>query len=97
MTKKNQTQFIVKADAEASPTKHQLIVDLLSRPVGVSLAEMSAAINWLLHRTRYHTRDNRRPSATVADTAPTSDPRASAENFYQYYLDITVSYRRLNA
>ncbi len=34
------------------PTKHQQIVDLLSRKCGTTLEEMSTLANWLTHSTR---------------------------------------------
>ena len=34
------------------PTKHQQVVDLLSRENGATLEEMSALANWLTHSTR---------------------------------------------
>lgn len=36
----------------ALPTKHQQIIDLLSRDGGATLEEMSTLANWLTHSTR---------------------------------------------
>jgi hypothetical protein len=36
----------------ALPTKHQQIIDLLVRPGGATLEEMSTKANWLVHSTR---------------------------------------------
>lgn len=36
----------------ALPTKHQQVVDLLSREAGATLEEMSTLANWLTHSTR---------------------------------------------
>ncbi len=40
------------AETPVLPTKHQQIVDLLSREGGATLEEMSALANWLTHSTR---------------------------------------------
>jgi hypothetical protein len=34
------------------PTKHQQIIDMLSRDAGATLEDMSNAANWLTHSTR---------------------------------------------
>jgi hypothetical protein len=39
------------AEPAALPTKHQQVVDLLSRENGATLEEMSALANWLTHST----------------------------------------------
>lgn len=36
----------------AMPTKHQQIIEMLSRDGGASLVEMSTNANWLTHTTR---------------------------------------------
>ena len=36
----------------ATPTKHQQVIDLLTRDDGASLEDMSAVTNWLPHSTR---------------------------------------------
>ena len=36
----------------AMPTKHQQIIEMLSREGGASLDEMSTTANWLTHTTR---------------------------------------------
>ena len=38
--------------AKAVPTKHQQVIDMLTREGGASLEEMSTATNWLSHSTR---------------------------------------------
>ena len=40
------------AAASTWPTKHQQVVDLLSREEGATLEEMSKLANWLTHSTR---------------------------------------------
>ena len=40
------------AEPAALPTKHQQVVDLLSREAGATLEEMSTLANWLTHSTR---------------------------------------------
>ena len=40
------------AAASTLPTKHQQVVDLLSREEGATLEEMSKLANWLTHSTR---------------------------------------------
>ena len=40
------------AETPTLPTKHQRIVDLLSREGGATLEEMSTLANWLTHSTR---------------------------------------------
>lgn len=40
------------AETPTLPTKHQQIVDLLSREEGATLEEMSTLANWLIHSTR---------------------------------------------
>lgn len=40
------------AGAKAIPTKHQLIIDLLSRKGGATLDVMSTTLGWLPHSTR---------------------------------------------
>lgn len=37
---------------KVTPTKHQQIIDLLSRDTGATLEEMSNTANWLTHSTR---------------------------------------------
>lgn len=38
--------------ATPMPTKHQQIINLLSRDGGTTLEEMSTSMNWLTHSTR---------------------------------------------
>lgn len=38
--------------AKAVPTKHQQVIDMLTREGGASLEEMSTVTNWLSHSTR---------------------------------------------
>ena len=38
--------------AKAALTKHQQVIDMLTREGGASLEEMSTATNWLSHSTR---------------------------------------------
>jgi len=40
------------AETPVLPTKHQQVVDLLSREGGTTLEEMSTLANWLTHSTR---------------------------------------------
>ena len=40
------------AETPTLPTKHQQVVDLLSREAGATLEEMSTLANWLTHSTR---------------------------------------------
>ena len=40
------------AAGKTPPTKHQQIIDLLSRDGGATLEEMSTLANWLAHSTR---------------------------------------------
>jgi len=37
---------------KVTPTKHNQIIDLLSRDTGATLEEMSSTANWLTHSTR---------------------------------------------
>ena len=37
---------------KATPTKHQQVIDLLTRDDGASLEDISAVTNWLPHSTR---------------------------------------------
>lgn len=49
---KNVKPITGAAETPILPTKHQQIVDLLSREGGATLEEMSALANWLTHSTR---------------------------------------------
>lgn len=40
------------AGSKAIPTKHQQIIDLLSREGGATLDDMSTTVGWLPHSTR---------------------------------------------
>ena len=50
--KKNAKPIIGTAETPTLPTKHQQVVDLLSRKNGATLKEISALANWLIHSTR---------------------------------------------
>lgn len=58
MTKTGTPKAKAKANAteakapKAIPTKHQQVIDLLTREGGVKLEEMSTAVGWLPHSTR---------------------------------------------
>lgn len=41
-----------QAESKAIPTKHQQIIDLLSRDGGATLDAMSTKVGWLPHSTR---------------------------------------------
>lgn len=49
---KNSKAIAINAETLTQPTKHQRIVDLLSREGGATLEEMSTLANWLTHSTR---------------------------------------------
>ena len=49
---KNEKLIAGTAETSTLPTKHQQVVDLLSRENGATLEEMSALANWLIHSTR---------------------------------------------
>lgn len=52
MTKKRNAKNAQSASNSATPTKHQQVIDLLTRDDGASLKELSAVTNWLPHSTR---------------------------------------------
>jgi len=54
MTKSETPKANAKASSEskAIPTKHQQIIDLLSREGGATLDDMSTKVGWLPHSTR---------------------------------------------
>ena len=49
---KNSESIKNAAAAATTPTKHQQIIDLLSREGGASLEEMATSANWLTRSTR---------------------------------------------
>lgn len=49
---KNAKPKIVSPETATLPTKHQQIVDVLSRKGGATLEEMTTLTNWLTHSTR---------------------------------------------
>ena len=49
---KNPKAIKCAAEPSALPTKHQQVIDLLSREGGATLEEMSTLANWLTHSTR---------------------------------------------
>lgn len=49
---KNAKPITGTAETPTLPTKHQQVVDLLSRENGATLEEMSGLANWLTHSTR---------------------------------------------
>lgn len=49
---KNAKPITDTAETPTLPTKHQQVVDLLSRENGATLEEMSSLTNWLIHSTR---------------------------------------------
>ena len=52
MTKTTKAKNAGAASKPTPPTKHQQVIDLLSRDHGASLKEMSNLANWLPHSTR---------------------------------------------
>ena len=52
MMKTSKTKNVSLAAKTTPPTKHQQVIDLLSRDDGASLEEMSGLANWLPHSTR---------------------------------------------
>jgi hypothetical protein len=52
MTKTTTAENTGIANQASPPTKHQQVIDLLSRDNGASLKEMSNIANWLPHSTR---------------------------------------------
>lgn len=68
MTKNTAVKNTVAATKASHPTKHQRVIDLLSRENGASLEELSNLANWLPHSTRaFLTGLKKRGSAIASD------------------------------
>lgn len=68
MTKTTKAKITAAATKATPPTKHQQVIDLLSRDNGASLEEMSNLANWLPHSTRaFLTGLKKRGYAIVSD------------------------------
>ena len=58
-----------------TPTKHQQVIDLLTRDDGASLDDMSAVTNWLPHSTRAFLTGLKKKGYTITSEKAEGDRR----------------------